>query len=91
MASFGYSLTTSADRPNPSWQVTQRIRMVRQNYNNKQIRLRPGVFTLGIIGRPIPLLALPCPGTVRPLHLPDGVGPNLFANLTQSPHGNFLT
>ena len=43
MASFRYPLTTSPDRPNPSWQVTQRIRRMCRDYNDEQIRLRPGV------------------------------------------------
>ena len=37
-----------------------------------------------MIGRPVPLLALLRPGTVRLLRQLDGVSSNLFANLTQS-------
>ena len=36
MASFRHPLTTSLDRPNPCWQVTQRKRKVFRNYNDKQ-------------------------------------------------------
>ena len=89
LASFMYSLKTNPDRPTPSWQVTQRIQMVCRNYNGKQIRLRPGVFTSGITGRPVPLSGLPHLGLVRPLRLPDGVSPNVFANLAQSLTGLF--
>jgi hypothetical protein len=84
MASLWYSLTTCPDQLNPSWQITQRIWMVCQSYNGRQIWLRPGVFTCGIIGRPLPLLALPRLGIVRPLQRLDGVSLNLCANLTQS-------
>ena len=71
---LSYSLTTTPDQFNLSWQVTQRIQMV----------CRPRVSASGIIGRPVPLLALPRPGTVRPLWRQDGVSSNLFANLIQS-------
>ena len=84
MASFRYSLTTSLDRPNPTWQVTQRIRRECRNYNNGQIRLWPWIFLSGITGRPVPLSGLPRPNIVRPHWQLDGVSPNLFANLTQS-------
>jgi hypothetical protein len=84
MASFRNSLTTSPDRPNPSWHVTQRIQKMCRNYNDIQIRLRPGVYTSEITGRPITLHALPRRGTVRPLQRLDGVSPNLFTNLTRS-------
>ena len=58
--------------------------MVCWTYNGRQLRLQPRVFTFGITGRPVPLLALPRPGIVRPLQRLDGISPNLFANLTQS-------
>ena len=61
------------------------------NVQQQQIRLRLGVFTSEITGRPVLLLALPRPKIVRPHRLPDGVCPNLFPNLTHSPHGGFLT
>jgi hypothetical protein len=47
MTPFRPSLTTNPDRPNPYWQVTQRRRKVFRNYNDKQIRLRPGILSSG--------------------------------------------
>jgi hypothetical protein len=80
---FRYSLTTSPDWLNPSWQVTQRIQRVCQNYNDRQIRRRPEVFSFGIIERPIPLSGLPCQYTMRLLRRLHGVNPNLLTNLIQ--------
>jgi hypothetical protein len=47
MTPFRPSLTTNPDRPNPYWHVTQRRREVFRNYNDKQIRLQPGISSSG--------------------------------------------
>ena len=43
MVRIRISLTTSPDRPNLSWQVTQRIRMVPRNYNDRKVNIRPEI------------------------------------------------